>query len=188
MSIYLEIGVILFSLTHLYPAIFVSSRQAVIRKIGKNPYKGIFSLLVLFSLILMVLGWRSSDAINIYTPPEWGYLTAQILMYPVLFLFISSRGGSNIKRIIRHPQLSSIILWGLAHLLANGDSRSIVLFGAFTIWALAQMYFLNRRDGEWQKPDAIPLSRDLIVGIIALGVYAGLVYGHGYFTGASLIP
>lgn len=188
MSVYLTIGVLLFSLSHLYTVIFVDSRKAIIGKIGLNPYKGIFTLLVLSALGMIIFGWRSSEALYRYSPLEWGPLAAQSLMYPALFLFISARANSNIKRLIRHPQLSAIVLWGLAHLLANGDGRSLVLFGTFTVWALIQMYFLNRRDGAWQKPKTVPLSRDIIVGIIAFVVYAALVFGHGYFSGVPLIP
>ena len=108
-------------------------------------------------------------------------------MYPALFLFIAARANSNIKRLIRHPQLSALVLWGAAHLLANGESRSLVLFGTFALWALIQMFFINRRDGAWQKPDPVPLSRDIIVGVIALVVYTALVFGHGYFSGVPLI-
>lgn len=187
MCIYLTIGVFLFAFTHLYPAIFVNSRLSVIGKIGEGPYKGIYSLTILLSLFLIVYGWRLSEIASVVKPPEWGHLAAQILMYPALFLFISARAGSNIKRFFRHPQLSSIVLWSAAHLLANGESRSIVLFGSFAVWALVQMFFLNRRDGEWQKPEALPLSRDIKVGIIALVVYVGLVYGHGYITDIPLI-
>ena len=187
MCIYLIIGVILFSLAHLYPAIFVNSRLTVIRKIGEGPYKGIYSLIVLLSLVLIVFGWRISEPVDVAKAPEWGHLAAQILMYPALFLFISARAGSNIKRVLRHPQLSSIVLWGVAHLLANGESRAIVLFGAFISWAFIQMFFLNRRDGEWKKPDALPVSRDIKVGVIALVVYVGLIYGHGYISAVPLI-
>ncbi len=187
MCIYLIIGVILFGLTHLYPAVSVNHRRAVIRKIGVGPYKGIYSLFILFSLFMIVYGWRTSPSVEMYSPPEWGPFATQILMYPVLFLFISASIGGNIKQIIRHPQLSSITLWGLAHLLANGESRAIVLFGTFAIWSLTQISLTNRRDGAWQKPEELPLAHDIKAGVIALVVYIALLYGHSYFTDISLI-
>ena len=188
MSIFLIIGVLLFSLTHLYPAIFITNREAVIGKIGLNPYKGIFTLFVLSALGMIIFGWRSSEALFSYSSPDWGPLALKGLMYPALFLFIAARANSNVKRLIRHPQLSAIALWGAAHLLANGDSRSLVLFGTLTVWALIQMFFLNRRDGTWQKRNPAPLSQDIIVGLIAFAVYLALFFGHGYFSGVALIP
>ncbi len=188
MNIYLLMGIILFAFTHLYPAACSGKRQLLVKKIGELPYKGLYTLVILCALFMIIFGWRHSDITNIYTPPEWGHLAAIVLMYPMLFLFVSAAAGGNIKRIIRHPQLCSIALWGFAHILANGEGRSVLLFGLFMIWALIEIFFLNRRDGQWQKPDPTPLSKDIIVAIISLVVYGGLIYGHGYFTGIALIP
>lgn len=187
MCIYLILGVMLFGLIHLYPAAFTGSHKALIGKIGEKPYKGMFSLCLLLSLSMIVFGWRLTDAVTIYTPPEWGNMAALIFMYPALFLFISARAGSNIKRFIRHPQLYSVVIFSLSHLSVKGDSRTLVLFGMLAVWAIIQIFLLNRRDGGWQKPSVLPLSRDIKVGIIAVVVYAGLAYGHGYISGVSLI-
>jgi len=184
MSILLICGILLFGLAHLFPAACPGAHQTVIGKIGRNPYRGIFALIILAALILIVIGWRSSSVAIVYSPPEWGYLAAQVLMYPALFLFISARANSNIKRIIRHPQLTSVALWGVAHLLANGESRAALLFGGLAVWALGEIFFINRRDGAWRKPAAAPYSADIKVAVIAVAVYAALAFGHGYFTGA----
>lgn len=186
MSIYLSLGVILFCLTHLYPVVFRANRQAIIGKIGGTPYKGIYSLLILLSLALIIFGWRSSDSLYLFDLPEWGRSATSILMYLALFLFLSAKAQNNVKRLIRHPQLCSILLWAIAHLLSNGESRSLVLFGIFALWSPIMMLVLNRRDGAWQKPNASPLTSDLKTGLIALVVYVVLVLGHGYFTGISL--
>ncbi len=56
------------------------------------------------------------------------------------------------SRIVRHPQLTGVSIWAFAHLMMNGDSRSIVLFGTMFIWAILSIAALiNRRDGEWVK-------------------------------------
>lgn len=188
MNIYLLIGAMLFALVHLYSAACSEKRQLVINKIGIGPYKGLYALVILGTLFMIIFGWRQSDITNIYTPPEWGSLATLILMYPVLFLFISASVGSNIKRVIRHPQLSAIALWGFAHILANGESRSIFLFGLLITWALVEMFFLNRRDGEWQKPSPLPRFQDIKVALISFVIYGGLMFGHEYFTGISLGP
>jgi gluconate 5-dehydrogenase len=41
----------------------------------------------------------------------------------------------RIKATLKHPMLVGIKLWALAHLIANGDLGSIVLFGSFLAWA-----------------------------------------------------
>ncbi|VAV92153.1 hypothetical protein MNBD_ALPHA01-1797 [hydrothermal vent metagenome] len=183
MSIILYIGVFLFCLIHLFPAAFSGSRQGIVEKIGEKPFKGIFSLLTVLSIVVIVIGWRSSEADVIFDPPEWGRMVTPPLMLLTFFLFISL---GNIKRLIRHPQLSSVILWAVAHLLSNGDSRSVALFSSLAIWAAVDMYFLNRRDGKWQKPDVVPFSADVKAVLIALVIYIGVSFAHVYISGVPL--
>ncbi len=183
MSIILYIGIFLFCLIHLFPAAFSGSRQGIVEKIGEKPFKGIFSLLTILSIVVIVTGWRASEADVIYEPPEWGRMVTPPLMLLTFFLFISL---GNIKRLIRHPQLSSVILWAVAHLLSNGDSRSVALFSSLAIWAAVDMYFLNRRDGKWQKPDVVPFSADVKAVLIALVIYIGVSFAHVYISGVPL--
>jgi uncharacterized membrane protein len=109
-------------------------------------------------------------------------------MVVALVLFAASGVPTNLKRVLRHPQLAGVATWAGAHLLANGDSRSLVLFGGIGLWALASMRLINRRDGAWQKPGALPLSADLkplIAGIVAFA----LVYlAHPWIAGVSAAP
>jgi uncharacterized membrane protein len=43
----------------------------------------------------------------------------------------------RLKPILKHPMLLAVKIWALAHLIANGDLASVVLFGAFLLWAAA---------------------------------------------------
>ena len=71
-------------------------------------------------------------------------------------LFFAAYPPTNVKRLLRHPQLTGVALWGVGHLLANGESRSIVLFGGLTLWAIAEIVVINRRDGARDKPAPVP--------------------------------
>ena len=51
-------GVVLWSLLHFLPAADVSLRKNVITKIGENPYKGIFALLMALSIYLIISGGK----------------------------------------------------------------------------------------------------------------------------------
>lgn len=187
MNGYLISGILLFCLAHMFPAVCHLFHDRVIKKLGRNPYRGLFALLIFIALTLIVYGWRSSEVELLFEPPEWGYIAAQLIMYPVLFLFIASGTESNIKRHIRHPQLTSVFLWGVAHLLANGESRSVLLFGSFAMWSIVEIIFLNRRDGIWQKPEKVTSSKDIKTAAIAIIFYIILTYTHVYFTGIPLL-
>jgi uncharacterized membrane protein len=74
--------------------------------------------------------------------------------------------------------MMSVILWSAAHLLVNGDSRSVVLFGGLGAWAVAEIVLCNKRDGAWQKPDVAPFSADMIVAVIAAVAFSIFFYLH----------
>ena len=51
----------------------------------------------------------------------------------------------HIKRVLKHPMLVSVKLWAVAHLIANGDLGSIILFGSILAWAVFDRITLKRR-------------------------------------------
>jgi len=184
----LLLGVLVWSAAHLLPCSGAALRASLIGRLGEGPYKGLFALTIVLSVVLMVLGWRSIQPTHLYAFPAWSRLAANVLMVLSLVLFAASGVPTNLKRVLRHPQLMAVITWSLAHLLANGDSRSLVLFGGIGLWALSAILLINRRDGAWQKPEPLPLSAELkpvIGGIVAFV----LVYlAHPWIAGVSAAP
>jgi uncharacterized membrane protein len=181
----LTLGVLLWSITHLIPAAAADFRKRVIDKLGENPYKGIFTLVMVFAIYLIISGWRATLPEFLYVPPAWGRHAAALLVLIAFILFSASHGQNNIKRFVRHPQLSGVVVWGIAHLLANGESRSIVLFGGLTLWAVVEIVLLNRRDGAWEKPAPAPRKKDIIAVVAGVVVYAVFAYLHGWLFGVS---
>jgi uncharacterized membrane protein len=53
----------------------------------------------------------------------------------------------KIKATVRHPMLAAIKFWALAHLIANGDLASIILFGSFLAYAVVDRILLKSRGG-----------------------------------------
>ena len=184
----LVLGVILWSGAHWLPIGGRSLRTQIVTRVGIGPYKGLFSLTILFSIVLMVLGWRSCAMTPLYSPASWSRLVANALMGLSLVLLVASVLPNNLRRWLRHPQLSSVVAWSAAHLIANGDARSIVLFGGLGLWAIASMSLTNRRDGAWVKAEGIGAGYDLL----ALGASAVLFWliraGHPWIAGVSALP
>jgi len=186
--IFLILGVLIWSGVHLLPSLGVQTRGAWIERIGEGPYKGLFTLSLVGAIALMVVGWRSAAPVGVYAPPAWGMTLANLTMFVSLVSFIGSNVPTNLKRIVRHPQLTGVAIWGFGHLLANGDVRSLVLFGGIGVWAIVAMVSINRRDGAWQKPEPLPLAAEvklLVAGIVA---YAVLAFAHPYISGVSPFP
>jgi uncharacterized membrane protein len=185
--IWLILGLLLFAGIHMLPTA-PTTRGRVVERLGGQPYKGLFSLLALGGIVLMVIGWRSSVPDTLYAPPGWGAAVANLLIFAALVLFVASGLPTNLKRLIRHPQLTGVVIWAGAHLLANGDSRSLVLFGGMGLWAVVEMGLLNRRDGAWQRPEPLPLVAEFKPLIGAAVVFAILLLVHPYIAGVSPLP
>lgn len=183
----LTLGVILWALVHLSPSVAPSCKQALVSKAGENGYKGIFTLLVLIALGLIIFGWRSIDQPHyLYTLPLWTRHLGMLLVLLGFILFVASGQPSRIKQYLRHPQLTGLILWAGAHLLINGDSRSLVLFGGLGLWAILEIIFINRRDGEWVKPETPPLGQDIKILVIAVVVYTAVAWAHPWLAGVAI--
>ncbi len=184
----LALGLVLWSLVHLLKAAAPEMRAGLVSRLGLMPYKGLVSVLLLISVLLIVFGWRSVTApAGVYLPPAWGFVPGLILIYLGLVLMAAANMPSNLKQWVRHPQLTGFMLWALAHLLLNGDGRSLLLFGGLGLWALLEMVFINRRDGIWIRPGRVSLAKD--AGVLVAGVVAFVLLGlaHPWLTGVKLV-
>ncbi|UTW54555.1 NnrU family protein [Kordiimonas sp. SCSIO 12610] len=184
----LILGLFLFISLHLIPTAGATFRSKVIERHGKKKYAAAFALTALISLTIIVVGWRSSDPGFLYTPADWGYHITPLLTLFAFILFISSNAPTNIKRFIRHPQMTGIFFWGLGHLFANGETRSVLLFGGFCLWAILSMISANKRDGTWVKADKQPIAKDIVTLTIAVGLYAGFIAIHEWLIGVNPFP
>ena len=180
-------GLIVWILIHIFPTIFADQRQRVIKRLGLPRYKGLFSLVVFLGLVLIILGWRNMTPELVFIPPSWGRHATFLLVLITFILFAAAKSKTNIKRYIRHPQLSGLIIWSIGHLLANGDSRSVILFTTLGLWALLEIILINRREGNWQKPDVIAIKNDVLTILAGVFVYIIFLFAHPWITGMKLI-
>jgi uncharacterized membrane protein len=179
-------GICLWAATHLVPSLAPGFKAAWRGKLGEGGYQGSFALLVLSALALIVLGWRSAQPTLVYLPPE-GLRHATMALMPVAFiLFSASKRATRIGRLIRHPQLSGVLVWSIAHLMANGDSRSLILFGGFACWSVLEMILISAREGEWKKPEAPGWGAEIAGIAIALVVTAGVMFAHPWIAGVPI--
>lgn len=168
-------GLIAFFLIHSL-AFTPERRELVVEILGFKIYRAIFTFGSLSSFVLIVMGWQSFEPEMIYYPPAWGrHVTPLFALFGIL-LFIASNAPTNIRRMLRHPQLTGVTLWGAGHLFSNGETRSVMLFGFFILFSLYAMWASNKRDGEWIKRDPVPRSRDVVTILISLVVYGALYY------------
>ena len=180
-------GLFIWSVVHLVPSVAPTVKQQWIKLLGQTGYKLSFAVLMLSAIALIVFGWRSSVPSHLYLLPAFTRHLSMTLVLLAFILFGASNYPTRIKSFIRHPQLTGVLVWAAAHLLINGDSRSLVLFGCMGVWAVLEMIFINRREGEWIKPNPPGWGREIRGLAISLVVFAAVVMAHPYITGVPII-
>lgn len=183
----LVLGILIWAVIHLFVALGVDARKQIIAKIGLGPYKGLFSLTLVLALVLIVMGWKAMPEGVLYSPPAGMRHLTMLLMPFAVILFMSARAPTDIKQFIRHPQLTGVKLWAVAHLLSNGETRSVILFAGMLAWAVMEVIFINRRDGAWKKPAPVGATKTLISAVIGVAVTVLLMLAHRLFTGMPII-
>lgn len=140
-------GLILFLGIHTLP-MFASMRAGLVSNFGENGYKGLFTLVSAVGLGLIIYGYgaaRFEGPPLVYDPPFWLRHVTMLLMVPVFIFLVAAYVPCKIKNVLKHPMLVAIKLWALSHLLANGDLASVLLFGGFFLWAVADRISVKRR-------------------------------------------
>ena len=184
----LILGLALWWASHLFPIYLPARRAAAHKRLGGKLYISAFAMFTVIALAFMVMGYRQADFVNIWTPPLWTTHLNNLLMLLALFLMDAGRFNSNARHYIRHPMLTAVKVWAVAHLLVNGDLASIVLFGGVLGWAVVAMIGSNRRDGAWERPargDRAGLLRHVVFTVV---IFAVIVAIHLQLLGVYTLP
>ena len=186
--IWLIVGVVLWSSVHAIPSLARPLRGRLIERLGDGPYKGLFALSIVLALVLIVVGWRSTPEVYVYVLEPWSRTVGFGLMIVAFILFGASQYKTAINRYIRHPQLTSVVIWAVSHLLMNGTIRALVLFGGLGVWALIEIQLINRRKGAWERPEAPPFRFELRGLMISMIIFVIVLFLHPYFAGVTPFP
>ena len=190
----LVLGLTLFLGTHAF-SMARSRRAAVVGRVGEGAYKGLYSLLSLAGVVLISIGYgqyRAGGYIPVWDPPVWTRHLALLLVLLAFICFVAAYLPGHIKARLKHPMLAGVKIWALAHLLANGDLGSILLFGSFLVWGVAARISVKRRDVAAQHGGtAAPagIRNDVLAVAIGTIVYVAFVFWlHPWLIGVPVLP
>ncbi|QYK43456.1 MAG: NnrU family protein [Paracoccaceae bacterium] len=169
----LILGVALWAGAHLWKRLAPGSRAAWGEK-GKGPV----TLALLGSVVLMVVGYRGAEPVQLWYPPAFLTHVNNLLMLVAFYLFAASGMKTLVTRAVRHPQLTGFKTWAVAHLLVNGDLASVILFGGLLAWAVVSVILINRAQPAWEKPDQSSLGKEIGAGVGAVVVTGGVALIH----------
>ena len=186
----LVLGLVLFLGIHSTRVFADGWRSATIAKMGALPWKGVYSVISIATFLLIIYGYGQArqQPVVLWTPPAgMKHLTA-LLMLPVFVLFVATYVPRNqIKAKLHHPQVLSVKLWALAHLLSNGNLADVLLFGGFLAWAVLSFRAARQRDRAANVVyPAGTLSGTLVCLGVGLAVYLAFVFGlHAWLIGVN---
>jgi uncharacterized membrane protein len=178
----LILGIVLWIVAHLFPALASYKRKKLILKLGLISYKLGFAAIIISSITLMAFGWLSIVPVQIYSLPYWAKYLTFLLLLLSLILFVGAQMKTNIKRVLRHT-----ILWCLGHLLVHGDRRLLMLFGGLMIWAKLQVLATNKRDSKRVVLNKVALNHDVITVSGGALVFTVLIFVRPYLTEVAIV-
>ena len=181
--ILLAFGVLFTALLHLVAAI-PSLKSRLKAAVGERAYGPVFGIASLLGIVIIVFGWRASDFVPVYDPPEWGghaNFLFTLVAFVCLGIFIF-RG--SLRQKLRFPMAFAAIFWATGHLLANGDLASLILFGGFLAYALAHLA-IGLANGVRPSPD-VRAGHDLLSVLIGIALYGVMAQLHGALIGVPV--
>lgn len=179
--IYLVLGVALWVAAHIFKRVAPDLRAQM-----GNVGKALVAVGILAGLGLMILGYKQAEVVNLWFPPTWAVHLNNLLMLVALFIYGMSATTGRLRGRMRHPQLTAVMIWAVAHLLVNGDLAPVVLFGGMLIWAVLEVILINRAQ-DWVRPKPGPAKKDIILVIITLVMFV-VIAGIHMWLGVRPFP
>jgi len=169
-------------------------RARLIERFGAGGYRGLYSAVSIIGFGLLIYGYglqRAAGYTVVWEPPVWTRHLALLLNLPIFILLAVGRRPSWLLSRVKHPMLLAVKIWATAHLLANGDLGSMLLFGGFLAWAVMARISVKRRPEEIARAAAMTNvafgRRDVIA--IAAGLVLYVVFAlwlHPLLIGVSV--
>lgn len=138
-------------------------RVRLVGMLGEGPFRGIFSLLSVLGIVWFVFAFRAAPWTPLWpTIPALGYLAIALVFLAFLLVVLGSSPTNptatkayrmtdnklpvyGITRVTRHPRLCGVSLWGVAHMLVNGNLAALIMFGAVLVTVVNGMVSIDRK-------------------------------------------
>jgi uncharacterized membrane protein len=170
---WIVLGLALWWGAHLFKRL-APERRAEMGDAGK----GLVTVAILAGVVLMVIGYRGNEAPDLWYPPAFLTHVNNLLMLLAFYLYAASGMKTRITGVIRHPQLTAVKTWAVAHLLVNGDWASVVLFGGILAWAVVEVIVINRATPRPAAPAPASIGKEIgaVVGAVLVMGLVGMAH------------
>lgn len=174
-------------------------RTGIVRRVGEKPFLAYYSLVITALFVWLLLAYRDAP-LEILWPDNPVLVWGPAVVMPVALFFavcglttpnptlagseVMVSGGdptTGIIRITRHPFLVGVTLWALAHLVANGDTANVILFGGLLVLCVGGMWHIDQKNEARHGPDWGPVL--LTTSVVP---FLALVQKRARFDGAGI--
>jgi uncharacterized membrane protein len=132
-------------------------------QLGERGFLAVYSLTALVTFAWFLVAYTHAPTIILWQRREWTALVPVVVMPFAAILLIAGYTTANptavgmermarandpapgILRVTRHPVMWAIGLWAVSHLIANGDLRSLIFFGAFAGLSLGGTVLIDHK-------------------------------------------
>jgi uncharacterized membrane protein len=168
------------------------ARASFIDMLGEGGYKIVYSLVSIAGIALIAYGfarYRAESWTDVWYPPVAFKHITVALMLPAVILVVASYLRGRIYTAVKHPMLVGVKLWAAAHLIANGDLGSIILFGSVLAWAVYDRISLKSRSDSGAPPIPVGgVGNDALAVVIGIIAYVALAFAfHPVVIGVPVI-
>jgi uncharacterized membrane protein len=166
------LGLVIFLGLHSTRIFAEGGRAMAIARLGEGPWKGIYSIISIVGFFLIVRGFGQArgNVVELWSPPDWTrHITIFLMLFSAILMGAFIFKKSHIAVAAHHPMVWSVAIWAAGHLLSNGSSADLVLFGAFLVWAVADLRNSYARDQRNAVPYPAP-NWGATIGAALLGI------------------
>jgi uncharacterized membrane protein len=156
-------------------------REVLVRKLGEQPYRGLYSLVTLAAFAWLIAAYRRAPTYMMWIAPAELKLAMLLVVLVGFVLAVVGLTTPNptvvgaeslfdrpdivrgILRVTRNPFLCGVGLWASAHVVSTGDLASMLMFGSIAALGLVGAVLLDakkaRRHGaQWSAFAAVTSS------------------------------
>ena len=186
-------GFIIFLISHSANIFFQNLKMILVKRIGLLIWKAIVSILAIVGFVLMGIHYHEAKSLSItlWSPNIIILYVSYILNFFAIWLLVCAFIPRNIIKIkLKHPMIIGVKTWAFAHIIVNGDTFSIFVFGITLVWAV----FSFRNARKLVSTVTTDLKNKYSIHASAATFFIGIMIwlyiireGHEYIAGVGLL-
>ncbi|KAA3513272.1 NnrU family protein [Agrobacterium rosae] len=187
----LILSLLFFLGTHSLRIVAPDFRNRMIARMGEGPWKGVYSLVSVIAIAFVAYAFDQARQVTgiLYSPPIWtSHIALTLMLIAMICLVASLVPAGHIATKTKHPLILAVKIWALAHLLANGETSSVLLFVSVLAWGVVMRISLKRRQraGEVVTRPFVSARYDIVAVVLGIVLWAAFIWKlHEWLIGVQ---